>query len=244
MPQNGVSAAVLLGFPSVGPTDAGYLYRDKPKMSWFSNGQMSVSVEQRVKKDVSEPMQSVIWTICVDLRQVCLKEDAKELVIPATALTVGTNVDKHAGHLQLTQARVQEMLAFKPTGRITDNGKKMRFEDGALAFEVLVKWPVVVGRRLNAHMGFEVGDRVRLTTSYNRYEKFAIGQQGVIREIRKFHCALYFVELADESLALRTVEAHKKAVGLTHGQLPHHVECRHSHLMHWPRVVPRFSPEP
>jgi hypothetical protein len=159
-------------------------------------------------------------------------------------LTVVTNVDKHAGHLQLTQARVEKMLAFKPTARITDNGKKIRFEDGPLAFEVLVKWPVVVGRTLNAHIGFKVGDRVRLTTSFNRYENFAIGQEGVIHDIRKFHFALYFVELADESLAPRTVEAHKKTGGLTDGQVPHHVTCRHSHLMHWPRVVPRFSPEP
>ena len=240
----GLSAAVLLGFPSVGPTDVGYLYRNNPNMSSFCDGQMSVSVEQRVKKDASEPMQSVIWTIGVDLRQVCLEEGAKELLIPATALTVETNVDKHAGHLQLTQARVEKMLAFKPTARITDNGKKIRFEDGPLAFEVLVKWPVVVGRTLNAHMGFKVGDRVRLTTSFNRYENFALGQEGVIRDIRKFHFALYFVELADESLAARTVEAHMKAAVLIHGQVIHHVTCRHSHLMHWPRVVPRFSPEP
>jgi hypothetical protein len=242
--MSGLSAAVLLGFPSVGATDVGYLYRTNPNMSSFCDGQMSVSVEQRVKKDASEPMQSVIWTIGVDLRQVCLKEGAKELLIPATAVTVTTNVDKHAGHLQLTRARVEEMLAFKPTGRITDNGNKMRFEDGALAFEVLVKWPVVVGRTLNAHMGFKVGDLVRLTTSFNRYQSFAVGQQGVIRDIRKFHFALYFVELADESLAGRTVNAHKKAGGPIPGQVPHHVTCRHSHLMHWPRVVPRFSPEP
>jgi hypothetical protein len=228
----GVSAAVQLGFPSVGPNDVGYLYRKNLNMSSFCNGQMSVSVEQRVKKDASEPIQSVIWTIGVDLRQVCLEEGAKELLIPAKALIVQTNIDKHAGHLQLTQARVEKMLAFKPTGRITDNGKKIRFEDGPLVFEVVVKWPVVVGRTLNAHMGFKVGDRVRLTTSFNRYENIAIGQEGVIRDIRKFHFALYFVELADESLAPRTVEAHKKAGGLTDGQVPHHVTCRHSHLMH------------
>ena len=51
---------------------------------------------------------------------------------------------KHAGHLHLTQTKVEEMLAFKLTAKIVPNESKISFEGDGLGFDVHFKCPFVV----------------------------------------------------------------------------------------------------
>jgi hypothetical protein len=135
---------------------------------------------------------------------------------------------------------VDEVMAFRIQGRITDRGKVIRFEQtntgvpAALGFDAALKSSYVKGRRLESHADFAVGDTVTLVTTFKAYEKFAVNQQGVIRMIAMHSFAVYFVELAYEDAAISklVVQAHKKERGLMPDQLPHHVACKWLHMKH------------
>jgi hypothetical protein len=130
------------------------------------------------------------------------------------------------------------MVSFNLKGEIRDGGKRIRLmstgtgEDAALRFDIVVGTPNVYGRQLATHSGFSVGDRVRLENCYTRYKDFALGQEGVIRDIRMFSFALYYVELADEDAEISKLvtKVHRKDRGMAEGQLRHHVSCQWWHL--------------
>ena len=139
------------------------------------------------------------------------------------------------------------MLAFKPTAKITDHGKKLRFEADGLGFDVCIKCHYIPGRVLQEHAGFKVGDRVKLNTCYKRYDHFAIGLTGVIKKIQMFSFAIFFLELDDKAHTSRVVDAHKikSNSNLIEGQDPEHLACQCFHIYSESarKARARFSPE-
>jgi len=131
------------GLPSFGPADTGYRFTKSPFGTNFLDGVLSVTFHQQVKP--LPPLDTVTWTFHIDTNQVCISEDVKEVLIPSSAVTVETDIDKHAGHLYLTDAQVKVFNAFKPTVTICDLGRKIRFEtpntspEPALGFDLYVK---------------------------------------------------------------------------------------------------------
>ena len=229
-------------FPGIGAMDQGYRYHDMMDMSSYKNGRLSVFVEQRVRMDTSKKGESLLWNVFVDLNKVFLSEKRGSTIdVPETAIIVYTNVRKLKEYLKLSDARVQEMVSFRLKGEIRDAGRLIRFKstskgvDSDLGFDVVIGTPYVSGRQLDAHAGFAVGDRVLLEKCYKAYEAFAVGREGVIRDIRMYSFAVYFVEFGDEdeSISKQVIQAHKKRPGLTlmhEGQLEHHVGCQWFHI--------------
>ena len=170
--------------------------------------------------------------------QVRLSENAKELLIPASAVTVETDIAKHAGHLQLTSAQVEAFLAFKPTARICDLGKTIRFESSSsgpapsLGFDLCINCHFLPGRVMQTHCGFTVGDRVVVNKAYARYTHFAIGHGAIIRKIQMKTFALYFVEFEEEDRVRQVRDAHKIRGQLLDGQDPALMPCQFFHISH------------
>ncbi len=232
---------MLKAFPSIGELDRGYKFYDGQKMSSYKNGKLSVRLEQHFKNDGAVKREPLGWNVTVDLGKVIVPETQKRVSfidIPHTAVTVSTNVRRLNEQLKLKQARIEEMEGFRLKGKITNGGKRIRLEsmstgvDSDLGFDIVVGFPFLPGRQLKEHGGFAVGDRVRLETCYVRYNNFALGQVGVIRDIRMFSFALCYVELADKdaSISQRVVDTHKKHGGMHEGQLEHWVPCQQFHL--------------
>lgn len=222
-------------FPSIGEADTGYMYYERMDMSSYQNGQLTVSVAQRVLDDPSVKGQSLIWNVILDLNKVFIPEKRTSTIdVPEKAITVSTNVRRYKEYLKLSDARVEEMAEFRLKGEIQDEGKRIRFmststgQDKGLVFDVTISTPHFFGRHLDTHSGFTVGDRVRLDQCYTRYKNFARGLEGVVRDIRMFTFALYYVELGDEDadVSKLVVKAHEKSGGLSEGQLKHHVACQ------------------
>ena len=224
---HGANVPVRKGFPSVGAADVGYEQPFAGDVNTFKDGRLSVGVKQRV-----EPGKHVKWTVHVDLRQVILREKGEDLVIPATAVTVETNVREHMDLLNLAPARVAEMEMFKLTARFELGGKYIRFDavgagqDGALGFELGINCPWLYGKSLDGHAGLKVGDRVRITDPFAMYKPFAVGQEGVIREIRMFKYAVYYVEVVDTAIRAMVKSVHKNGKALLEGRVEGWCACR------------------
>ena len=91
-----------------------------------------------------------------------------------------------------------------------------------------------VGVNLDEHQGLQVGHRVQITRTFEVY-KFAVGQEGVVREIRKFGDTgngVFYVELADPALVAQVADLHNGKTGclLQYGQLPGQLSATRSDL--------------
>jgi hypothetical protein len=225
-------------WPSIGERDKGYVYHDWMDMSWYKDGKLMINVEQRVRNEGVPKGESLIWSMLVDTRKVPVVDFQCLIKIPETAITIRTNALKLKDHLKLSQARIDEMTRFKLRGWIEDGGKKIRFfssstdVDSGLGFEVVIATPYVMGRQVEAHSGYKVGDTVRLEQCYKIYKHFAVGKVGVIRDIRMYTFAVYFVELIDTDgeITKLVVKAHRKDRGMRKEQQRHHVGCQWFHL--------------
>lgn len=232
-------------FPSIGASDKGYIYRDYENMARYENGQLSVDVVQYVKHSGSDKDEKFIWSVTVDLSKVFVSEKRGPCIeVPETAISIASNFRRHAQYINLSQERVAEMGLFRVKGEISDGGRLIRFKstskgtDSELGFDVVINTPYVPGAQFDSHSGFAVGDRVRLNQCYSRYRDFAVGCEGVIRDIRMYTFAVYFVELGEEDSIISNlvVQAHPK--GKTHpegrdlhqGQPAHHVASQWFHL--------------
>ena len=228
------SLSLRRGLPSFGPADTGYRFTKSPFSNNFLDGVLSVTFHQQVKP--LPPLDTVSWTFHIDTKQVCISENAKEVLIPSSAVTVETDIAKHAGHLYLTDAQVEAFNACKPTVTICDLGRKMRFEapstgrEPALGFDLYVKSNYNPKRVVQAHAGFAVGDRVVVNSAYGRYAHFAIGHGAIIRKIQIFTFALFFVEFEDEDIVRQVRWTHKKKNYLMDGQDPALVPCQRFHF--------------
>jgi hypothetical protein len=230
---------LINAWPSIGERDKGYVYHDWMDMSSYKNGRLVLSVEQRVKgKDVPTGY-SLIWTMVVSMDRVPVPENRVSLInIPQRAISIRTNAHNLKDHLQLSQDRIDEMARFRLRGMIVEGGKKLRFlssgnsVDFHLGFDVVISTPYVMGRQVEAHSGYKVGDTVRLEQCYKIYKHFAVGKVGVIRDIRMYTFAVYFVELIDTDgeLAKLVVKAHHKDRGMRKEQQRHHMACQWFHL--------------
>jgi len=229
---------VLRGFPRVGDFDSGY------QMGVTTDPQQVVSVLRVTVQQYSlnKPLVWLMWRVVVDLSGVCVDAGASEfdIEVPSTAISVFTNASEKnvQDRFGLTQARVDEMIAFRLRGLLMNKGKTFRFmsegmgPDQGLAFEVDVRNVYKQGMKLDKHGGFAVGDRVRLTKTYKAYEKIAFNLEGVIRMISLHACVMYFVELAEEGapLSRRIAEVHDKTRRLLGDQRKHHVAAQWFHL--------------
>ena len=228
------SVPLRLGLPSFGPTDLGYRFTKSPFCKNFLDGVLSVTFHQQVKP--FPPLDTVSWTFHIDTKQVCISEDTKEVLIPSSAVTVETDIAKHAEQLYLTDAQVEAFNAFKPTVTICDLGRKMRFETTStgpqpvLGFDLYVKSYYNPKRVVQAHAGVAVGDRVVVNSAYGRYAHFAIGHSATIRKIQMFSFALFFVEFEDEDIVRQVRDTHKKKNYLMEGQDPALVPCQRFHF--------------
>ena len=96
------------------------------------------------------------------------------IAIPRRAISVRTDAVTPRNDLPLTKAFVDEVMAFRIQGRITDRGKVVRFEQtntgvpAALGFDAALKSSYVKGRRLESHADFAVGDTVTLVKRTRR----------------------------------------------------------------------------
>jgi len=261
------SQVVRTGFPSFGPTDSGYIFENMPHSSHFEHGVLSLTLSQQVKPN--GPQSSVEWTVGVDMKlvrvrvrvllfhcpncsnyltQIALERDATELEVPPAALTLETDIAKHADHLHLTAAKVEQLLAYTLTAKIVPNESRITFTGAnGLGFDVHVKCPFVSGRVLDHHAGFKLGDRVKLYKCYKRYDHFAVGLTGVIRKIQMFSFAIFFLELDDKTHTQSVVDAHRRAnnLNLIANQDPEHVACQCFHIYSAAAAArkTRFSPE-
>jgi hypothetical protein len=89
------------------------------------------------------------------------------------------------------------------------------------------------GVRLDEHQGLKVGDRVRFTRTFEMYKHFAVGQEGVVRGIRMFTNAVFYVELVDPALVAKVDATHagvNPPYKLDYAQLPGQLAAAHSHL--------------
>jgi hypothetical protein len=227
---------VMHGFPSLGLADNGYGWI-RPSRSPTYTGLLLLQVQQRVTNNPLLAMRDLTWTVRVDLARVPVAEGTGDIVIPATAISIKTNVRDMQAHSNLSTARVEEMLGFRLRGRITDRGAQIRFEaegvgpDSNLQFVAKTSIKYVNGMELDSHAGIRVGDRVRIVQAYKVYEDFAIGQEGVVRMMRLNSFVMYFVELAEEGAAIsERVVAANGGRRIVHGQSSHHLVCQRFHL--------------
>jgi hypothetical protein len=227
-------------FPSIGASDQGYRYRDYEDLSRYENGQLTVGVVQYVKHAGSEKDEKLVWSVTVDLDKVLVSEKrGPSIDVPENAIGIASNFRRHAEYINLSKERVAEMGLFRLKGEISDGGRLIRLKstskgtDSDLGFDFVINTPYVPGAQFDAHSGFAVGDRVRLNQCYSRYKNFAVGREGVIRDIRMYSFAVYFVELGEKDSDIsRLVEnAHRKSGNLHEGQLEHHVASQWFHLV-------------
>jgi hypothetical protein len=223
--------------PSLGAADQGYRNVKSPEYNTFENGQLSFALQQRV-----DPGEHVTFKMSVDLKQVVLREGCSVrtstvgLVIPDTAVTVETDVRQHMERLKLTPARVAEMEGFQLKAHFSWGGKYINFraagtgQDSGLGFQVHVNCPWMQGIRLDSHSGLQVGDRVRVREPFKMYAPFAVGQEGVLDEIRMFNYAVFYVNLADPALVMQVEKVHKGGRGLQEFQHPWQLASRRFQL--------------
>lgn len=231
---------MLKAFPSIGSSDQGYKYRDYMDMSKYENGRLTVSVDQKVKHEGSEKDEWLVWSVTVDLDSVFVSEKrGPSIEVPETAISIASNFRRHAEYIKLSKERVAEMGLFRLKGEISDGGRLIRLKstskgtDSDLGFDLVINTPYVPGAQFDAHSGFAVGDRVRLEQCYSRYKDFAVGREGVIRDIRMYSFAVYFVEFGekDSDISRLVAKAHRKGGNLHEGQLEHHVASQWFHLL-------------
>ena len=227
------------GFPRAGEDDNGYRWI-QPCGAPAPERVLALEVVQAVMGK-----RVLRWKVCVDLGLVPAPE-AGEVVVPAAAISIETNAQEVAGELNLSGARVEELLGFRLRGRLADRGATMRFEaeagalgmgagdrDRALGFDVKLAVRYVSGMHLDAHAGLRVGDRVRVVETYRAYQDFAVGLEGVVRMIRLNSFVLFFVELGEEASAVsqRVVAANLRWRGVFPGQEHWQVACQRFHLL-------------
>ena len=227
---------VRMGFPCVSEDVSGYRHNMSPALNQFQDGKVSFTVVQGVQP---ASVHDVTWTVTVDANQVIINEESRlaveQLKIPDTAVTVETNVRMHMEKLKLAPARVVELENYKLKARFEWGGSEIKFlpvdpekvgHNGAVGFKVRFAFPWIDGKTLHTHSSITIGDRVRLTDAFAMYKPWAVGHEVVVREIRMFKYAVYYVEFQDAALTAEVQRVHKNGTGLQLGQLETQLACR------------------